>query len=164
MSDNFITVVVTEQTIIPTVDENLVTVQVTENVIEVTNLYSGVSPVVSPGNTDFKKVTSEDISAFKVIAVINNLAEVADSSNLNHIWAVRGIAVNSVLSGGEVTIKTEGELSNGSWNWNMGQGIWFNSAGSLTQIQPVVGFGQVVAEPISPTRIYVKLRHPVRNN
>jgi hypothetical protein len=85
----------------------------------------------------------------------------ADNTVLSHANKVLGMTTGAASMGDTATIQTGGEMTEPSWSWVLDTPIWLSSAGMLTQVAPVTGFSQVVAFPITATKVFINLREPI---
>lgn len=100
--------------------------------------------------------------AFRAAAV-NDDGEIviANYTNLDHVDRVVGIALTAAGIGNNVIVQNLGRITNSSWNWDVGKGIFFDENGILTQGVPIYGFWLYVAKPITSTIIDVFVRTPI---
>lgn len=130
-------------------------------------VFTGYDTFASPGAvppTDvlsFDAVAGEAISAQKVVAIVNDLAYQADSSNLAHLNLVFGVATGGVLAGSAVTIQTYGLMEDNGWNWVAGSSVFLGTDGTLTQTAPTAGFAQKIGMPLDPTTLFIEPQPPV---
>lgn len=110
-------------------------------------------------------ISAEIISTPLKVCVINDDGEVivADYTNVDHLNRVVGISLNVASIGTEIFVQKLGVLSHLNWNWNIGESIFFDGAGNLTQTPQTegVGFFMIIAKPLSETSIDILLRSPV---
>jgi len=163
-TDNVITVDNENCAIDPVTSVEVVTVSVEPVTLEVTQLFSGVSPVPAGGGSgtvNFDKPAAMDIPAFKAIAVIDDEAYIADNTNSTHVGAVVGVSLTGALLGGSITIAPFSEVANGAWSWANNNLVFFDNTGTLTQTKPVTGFSQTIGSPLSATKLFVSVGIPV---
>jgi len=110
-------------------------------------------------------ISAEIISTPLKVCAINDDGEVivANYTNVNHLNRVVGISLNVASVGTEIFVQKLGILSNIGWNWNIGESIFFDAAGNLTQTPQTegVGFFMIIAKPLLETSIDILLRSPV---
>lgn len=69
-----------------------------------------------------------------------------------------GITVTGVLAGEEVTVRSGGELTDGSWSWTAGEPILLGATGVLTQSQPALqAYLVVLGVAMTPTTIVINI-------
>lgn len=93
-----------------------------------------------------------------------NLVQYASSDNILDVGKVLGITLGASLTGSSISIVREGEIEEPSWNWLLDMPIFLSSNGQLTQVvpsYPTYAFSQILAFPITPTRILVTIREPI---
>lgn len=117
------------------------------------------SPTPSGGSNLVSKLSAgETISALRVVrgsptgAIFN-----CDSATITLSDRPIGITLTSGNISDIIDVCTSGEMTDGSWNWDTTKPIFCGSNGILTQTPIVSGFSQIVATPISPTTIDVKI-------
>lgn len=81
----------------------------------------------------------------------------ADSSNVAHRGRCLGITQGAAVNGDPVFIQVAGVMTEGSWNWAVGE-VYLGANGLLTQQVPTNGFTQVIAIALSPTQIAVNIQ------
>jgi len=110
-------------------------------------------------------ISAEIIATPLRVCAINDDGEVivADYTNITHLNRVVGISLNVASIGTEIMVQKMGVLSNLSWNWDIGESIFFDGAGNLTQTPqtPGIGFFMIIAKPLLTTSIDILLRSPV---
>lgn len=100
---------------------------------------------------------SETISALKPVVVIDGLAAIARSGDASHRGFVAGISSNAATQGNDVTIRTEGEMTDSSWSWDTSKPWIFYGDGVLTQAPPE-SWCQPIARVQSATTIFVSIQ------
>lgn len=110
-------------------------------------------------------IAAEILSTTLKVCAINDDGEVviADYTNVDHLNRIVGINLNVASVGMDVMVQKMGILSNLSWNWTIGESIFFDGAGNLTQTPQTegVGFFMIIAKPLLNTSIDILLRSPV---
>jgi len=125
-------------------------------------------------------VAAEDIPTLYKVLVVNPDGDgsvlIADSSDSSQSNNVIGIAITTALGpipdpehpefGDPITetvkVQNYGRIVNLSWTWTLGDPIFFDSSGTLTQTKPSASgsYAMEVAKAISPTEIEVFLEVP----
>lgn len=99
-----------------------------------------------------------------VIVDTNSRAAYAGNDQLPHVGRVVGISTGAVADGALVTIQIRGEMTEPTWAWNLTLPVYLGVNGLLTQAQPTgptAKFSQIVAFPLSATKLFVNLREPI---
>jgi len=150
-----------DQIILPTVDAN--------------EVFAG-PPDGSPGTASFRHLVSADIpqrtythvagaalGGDRVVYIDNaNTAQYADNTNLAIVNTVLGITTGAAAMGANVEIQTEGEYTEPSWTWTLGQPIFLGTNGLLTQTQPSApAFSLIIGFPITATKIFLRFNNPI---
>jgi hypothetical protein len=102
-------------------------------------------------------------SPYKVVYSDNSgTVSIADSSDINHMNRVMGIALNAAGGAGIAMVQRRGKLTEATWSWTLGRSIFFDANGDLTQTPPTSGFWMILGRPITSTQIEVNLETPVK--
>lgn len=64
----------------------------------------------------------------------------ADCNDINTMYKVAGLIISASASGNEVDAYIKGEITESSWNWELGKPLFLGSNGLLTQELPVTGY------------------------
>lgn len=120
----------------------------------------GAPPELAEGDV-ITATTGQTISAQQVVAIVEGLAQIADSSTLSQINEVFGIATGGAVTDTEVTIQTYGPYVYNGWNWTPGLPVFLGLGGALTQTAPSSGFLQIIGSPIDATTLFIDLEPPV---
>ena len=144
--------VLTNNLIVDVVEETATVNLVTESIT--LDIESGG---IVAANIDTSIVASTSISALRCITTDGSgLAKYATPDTLANAVVI-GISTTSGNTGETITIKTSGQLSDGSWNWTKGT-IYLGSNGVLTQTAPSGGSIVVhVAKAITATTIIIDI-------
>jgi hypothetical protein len=114
-------------------------------------------PGASGSGTLFSRFAATDLGGHRAVRIgADNLAYYADQALLANASVV-GITDSAVSSGGAVTIRSEGEVSEPSWAWEPGA-IYLGSNGQLTQTAPTTGVLVEVGVAAGPTKMCVSPR------
>lgn len=103
--------------------------------------------------------SSAALSGHRMVA-LDNSQQLVYASNLDLSQAERilGMTLGATNPGDSVTVIRSGEVTEPSWNWTLGQPIFLNQSGLLTQTPPASGFLIHVAFPITSTRVFVDIK------
>lgn len=101
------------------------------------------------------------LSGQRVITTDENGGAIyADKDTSSHVGRVLGISMNAAMIGALVVVKTFGEFSEPTWNWNAGDPIYLGANGTLTQTPPNTGFLLEVAFALTSTSIFISIKQP----
>ena len=116
----------------------------------------------SDGSTDLQKTAGEALGGHRAV-VLNGSGQAiyADRSTPSHAHKVLGITTGAASSGASVTIRTRGEMTEGSWAWTLDQPIFLSTSGLLTQTAPTSGFVARIGFPINATTIYIDIHQTI---
>jgi len=144
--------VLTNNLIVDVVEETATVNLVTESIT--LDIESGG---IVAANIDTSIVASTSISALRCITTDGSgLAKYATPDTLANAVVI-GISTTSGNAGETITVKTSGQLTDGSWSWTKGT-IYLGSNGVLTQTAPSGGAIIVhVAKAITATTIIIDI-------
>jgi len=144
--------VLTNNLIVDVVEETATVNLVTESIT--LDIESGG---IVAANIDTSIVASTSISALRCITTDGSgLAKYATPDTLANAVVI-GISTTSGNAGETITVKTSGQLTDGSWSWTKGT-IYLGSNGVLTQTAPSNGSIVVhVAKAITATTIIIDI-------
>lgn len=110
------------------------------------------------GDGTLQYPAGENISALRVVYILDGVAYKADQSNLYETSGAIGLTTAAASIGQSVTIKTSGELSDNGWNWSnpTNPAIYLGADGALTQTAPTSGYVKEMAVAVMPTMIHIK--------
>ena len=111
----------------------------------------------------FTGVAGEVLSALRVVkGSSNGRLWYCSSVVVGDSGLVIGITTTSAsAAGATVSYMKDGEMTDSSWNWDTTKPIYCGTDGALTQTVPTSGFRQVVAVPLSPTKISIQIKEPI---
>ena len=121
--------------------------------------------IIDTSDIDLAYGTSSAVNALRVVYT-NDAGEVshADSSNINHIARVTGVAVTAAGIGGMVKVKSLGRIEDASFSFTPGNLLYFDSTGKLIDTAPATGFFQVVGRVETSTRVFINIEEPLNLN
>lgn len=131
-----------------TVQVNLVDEDITLDIVS-----GGLVPVAD----ELSLVAGTNLSALRAVTT-NGSGEAVYASNdtLSNAQVV-GLTVNAANSGNNVTIKTNGVITDASWNWTKGT-VYLGTNGQLTQTAPSGGAVIVhVGKALTATKLQVDI-------
>lgn len=131
-----------------TVQVNLVDEDITLDIVS-----GGLVPVAD----ELSLVAGTNLSALRAVTT-NGSGEAVYASNDTLLNAqVVGLTVNAANSGNNVTIKTNGVITDASWNWTKGT-VYLGTNGQLTQTAPSGGAVIVhVGKALTATKLQVDI-------
>lgn len=111
----------------------------------------------SSGAQTFNSVAVGNVQSNSVVCSVAGGVANPDLTQPRQVVAICGIAATAANAGGALTVMTEGQLTEGLWNWTPGPVYCALSGGQLTQAPPSTSPGAVaqVGIAISPTTIQV---------
>ncbi len=88
--------------------------------------------------------------------------EHADSSDAGNMHNTLGLSLQAVSGGANVQVLIEGQYTELSWTWTVGDPLFFNTSGVLTQTAPASGFYQKVGHALTATTAFIRIHEPIR--
>lgn len=101
------------------------------------------------------------LSGHRVLKITPNGADYASSAVVSDAASVIGISVDAADTGQPIRVQTDGELSEPSWTWTVGQLIYNGVDGVLTQESTSSGYSLVVGVAIETTTILISMKQPI---
>lgn len=97
------------------------------------------------------------------IVILNANSEAIYASNLDptHLHKVLGLTTGAVSIGSPATIRVSGEITESTWTWTLNQPIFLGIDGLITQTGPTTGFLVIIAFPITPTKVFIRIQEAV---
>jgi hypothetical protein len=123
-----------------------------------------VPPVIPPPpipTPDPTFIAARDLSGHRVIKITVDGADYASSATVGDAHRVLGISMGAALQGSAVTVQTEGEMTEPSWNWDIEQPVFIGIDGALTQVSATTGYSLIVGIPVTSTTILVAVKQPI---
>lgn len=109
------------------------------------------------------KVAAHDVSAYRMITT-NAVGAIyyADKDAILEGNRVVGMTLQAAVTGGNCNIAiSDSEVVNSGWNWDTSGVIYLGDDGKLTQVPPTAGFVLIVAVPLTPTTVRVRVDTPI---
>lgn len=98
-----------------------------------------------------------------VILDADSLARYATADSPAHFGSVVGLTLGAAAPGSPVEIQRAGEVIEPSWSWAVGLPVYLGVDGLLTQVPPAApSFCLIVGFPVTPTKLFVSLREPIK--
>lgn len=123
-------------------------------------------PPGPPGSNDKIQnlyTAAENIGGHRVVRTDDNgQILTADSTDLNSCGRVTGITVNSVSSGQQVQVISQGIIEDQSFSYTPGNSLFYNFEGVIVETPPTTGFFQLIGRVETSTRIYIDLEEPIK--
>jgi len=104
---------------------------------------------------------SGSIGGSRIVCNTGGVATYADSSDVGTAHNISGISSNAATTGGDVTVITEGPITESSWSWIPGQPIYVSTNGLLAQTSPASGYVRKIGFAQSATTIIVQTFQPI---
>ena len=110
-----------------------------------------------------QKIAGANIGNFRCV-VANSAGHIlhADSALVLAGKDIIGVSAMSSAIGGLCDIAiTNDEIIEPSWNWDTNRSIYATEYGHLTQVIPTENYLQMIAIPLSPTSIRIRIEPPI---
>jgi len=110
-----------------------------------------------------RKVTGANVGGFRCL-VTNSSGQVihADVAQVLAGREIIGISTQAASIGSLIEIASDGdEVTEPSWNWELDKNIYATEYGHLTQEIPTTNYNYMVALPLTPTSIVVRIEPPI---
>jgi hypothetical protein len=166
MSDNQITVItevsqaqVTVNAQPVTISETVHSVTVVESSNEISIAYGSPGaqgPQGAPGSGATNSITAgENLSGHRIIAILNNLAYLADPTNLSHGLVTIGVVRDAVSVGNTAIYYLTGEVSGGAFTANTDYFVGLNGTLSTTPRAPGATWMKRIGTAISSSILVI---------
>lgn len=132
-----------------------------ETVLSGPSIYCVLVPPFVPPSIDPILPAARNISGHRVIKATANGADYASSLEPGDANRVIGISMGASLQGDPVTIQTEGEMTEPSWNWDINLPVFNGVDGLLTQTNATTGYSLIVGIPLTSITILVSVKQPI---
>jgi hypothetical protein len=107
-------------------------------------------------------IADENLSGGKVVVMNeNNKFIYADNTNVTHAGRIAGITTGAIMQNSDGMVIASGLLIEPVWAWNINEPIFLGLNGALTQIEPTIGFLQVIGVATSTTSMFINIREPI---
>lgn len=114
------------------------------------------------GAVGFAAISGEEaLSALRCVAVFAGFAFLLSSNDPDGANRCSGVTMTAAERDAELVVLSSGVLEDASWSWQDGKEIYCGPDGRLTQTPPETGFSQIVAIPLSPTKILLKINEAI---
>jgi len=148
--------VVDQRFVLTNVDNSAVGLNQIDDNIDV-NLACG--SVIIPKDELMQKIAGGNIGGFRCV-VANSVGEILHA-DVAHVLAgkeIIGVSTQAAQIGTLCDIAITGdEIIEPSWNWDTDKSIYASEFGVLTQTVPTENYMQMIAIPLSPTSIRIRI-------
>ncbi len=103
-------------------------------------------------------VAAENLGGHRIVTVEGYYAS---KDNLSDKFKILGMTTGAVVSGDDASIITHGFITESSWNWTVGNPIFLDANGLLTQTPPIGGFRMIIGIPQTSTSMFVDISEPI---
>lgn len=115
----------------------------------------------APAPQDLVKTAVGAISALRVVRVVGSgTVSVADPTQASGKASI-GIALTAASDGGELKVRTYGEVTDGSWSWTPYANVFLGAGGVLTQTAPTSGYMLAVGRAVASNRLLIRIQPPI---
>lgn len=106
--------------------------------------------------------TNTPIGGDRVVTQWGNFLRYVDVTDPADIFNAVGITCGATNASEVAKVQRQGTKEDSAWNWEIGQPIYLGVNGILTQtVTPEFKFLRIVALPLTPTKIFIRLHPPV---
>ena len=147
--------------LIPAQNPIVVSVQVPQVItIEVNRGQKG-DPGDSGNSAPVLPVT-QNISALRILSNLNGQYDYANPLDPIAAWAIVGISLQSINSGGLLAPVNNRVVTDQSWSWVRGSPVFLGANGTLTQTPPTAGNLVTVARVFDAKTLFIHIEDPIR--
>lgn len=93
--------------------------------------------------------------------IITNTGVYADKDTPAHLDIVAGMTLHAASAAASVRVRTMGEITESSWNWDATKPLFLGNAGNIVQTPPTTGILLRLGRVNSPTTIVLALQLPI---
>lgn len=125
----------------------------------------GSTAVAPPsGDTDLSLIAGENLSALKVVRLVNDVVLYSDASNLLMVNSTIGVTVSSGMMNGAVTVRARGVLEDASFSFTTDMPVYLGQNGALTQIPPTAPLlsNLRVGTAVGINKLNIQLERPIK--
>jgi len=141
----------------PTVD---VSVDSTAVVEVVTGLQGPPGPAGADGGADVTYTAGENLSAYRAVRSDGANVVICDGAAGADCDDCIGLTTQAVVSGADVTVRSQGSITEGTWNWNTGP-VFIGANGVLTQSVAGLAFVQPIGVAVTATSIAININRGI---
>lgn len=111
-----------------------------------------------PSGTDLIGTAAATLNGHRAVAWQSGELVHADSSSLEHLFALAGLVESAAAAGDSVSVRSSGVITYSGWSWVAGP-VWYGADGALTQTQPS-GYPRVIGRG-DGQRLFIDIQPPV---
>ena len=115
-----------------------------------------------PGAFNPALPSAQNISALRIVSSLNGQYGYADPLDPIAAWAIAGISLQSVSTGGLLAPANNQVVADQSWNWVRGSPVFLGANGTLTQISPITGYLVTVARVFDSKTLFIHIEDPIK--
>lgn len=119
------------------------------------------SPDPDTDGTIIVGTASSALSAHRVVKLSGTAVSYLDNNDIANAYAGVGITLEGVAAGQLIKIKMLGDLTEPSWNFQLGKPVFCGANGMLVQQSPTQGFSLVVGVAAGSTKLIVDVKQPI---
>lgn len=112
-----------------------------------------------PSGTDLIGTAATTLNGHRAVAWQAGELVHADSSSLEHLFALAGVVESAAAAGDSVSVRSSGVVTYSGWSWVAGP-VWYGADGALTQTQPP-GYPRVIGRG-DGQRLFIDIQPPVQ--
>lgn len=112
-----------------------------------------------PAGGDFYGTAAATLNGHRAVAWQAGELVHADSSSLEHLFALAGLVESAAAAGESVSVRSSGVVTYSGWSWVAGP-VWYGADGALTQTQPS-GYPRVIGRG-DGQRLFIDIQPPVQ--
>lgn len=108
------------------------------------------------GSTEIAQFTAgENLTSFKPIALINDLAVLFDAGNIAHLNAFAGFSINSATVGNFINVQQIGTIEMQGWGLIAGQAYLASLGGTITTINSTELFCKQIGYAVTSEKMQI---------
>lgn len=159
--------------IVPLVDDMIVVPKVADMQIGIkpNDLAVSVSDIGPPGQqgppgsgagSSVVTTTAVDqpLGGNRIVRAVAGGVDYASSDDVADADAIVGFTQTAAALGQPINVQTGGEMTEGSWDWIVGQPVFCGLNGLPTQVPPITGFLCRVGKATASTTILINVEEP----
>lgn len=114
------------------------------------------------GNSAPVLPVAQNISALRILSNLNGQYDYANPLDPIAAWAIVGISLQSINSGGLLAPVNNRVVTDQSWNWVRGSPVFLGIDGTLTQIPQNTGYLVTVARVFDSKTLFIHIEDPIK--
>lgn len=120
---------------------------------------AGPTGPTGPSGGDLTGAAATTLNGHRAVAWQAGELVHADSSSLEHLFALAGVVESAAAAGDSVSVRSSGVITYSGWSWVAGP-VWYGADGALTQTQPS-GYPRVIGRG-DGQRLFIDIQPPVQ--